>query len=170
MYRSCGELEMELQQLSKQKEVCLVDLEKLKEEERSYRSQLSYLKSQIKGQQDTAVNVARASHENDAKNSCSTARNGENIEVVPTECNGKQEMEKFHPSNGFAHVAKIKAKEPSPDETLEDRDESKSVEEEGIDMTAGSMDLAELAQSSLKHKVSHNTELNLTHTSCTYTQ
>ena len=160
MYRSCGELEKELQQLSKQQEVCLVDLEGLKEEEKSYRSQLSDLKSQIKGQRNSPFNVARAAHKTDAKNSYSTARNGEDTEMALNECIGKQEMEKFHLSNGFTHVAKIKAKKlkPAPSETPENRDESESEEEEGVDMTAGSMDLAALAQSSLKHKVAHSTE------------
>lgn len=135
--------------------MCLVDLERLKEEERGYTSQLSDLKSQIKGQLDNAV--ARAAHETDAKNSSLTARNGKNAEVVLTQPNGMQEREKLHLSNGFAHAAKIKVKKPTPDETLEDRDESESEEEEGVAVTPGSMDFVELTQSSLKHKVCHNT-------------
>lgn len=144
-------MENELQQLSKQKEACLVEVEKLKAEERSSRIQLSDLNGQIEGQHNNAL--ARGANKPDAKNSSSSARNGQHVEVSPKEPNGKQERDKLHPSNGTALVGKGKAKKPIHDETTEDGDESESEEEVGVDMTAGSMDLAELGQPLLKPKV-----------------
>lgn len=139
--RSCGTVENELQQLSQQKDVLLAKLGKLKTEEQHYRSQLSDLKSQVKGQLNNGL--VKKAQKMDAKNFPLSSRNGAQGETT-TKTDGVEEGEKPHPSNGFTHVSdKSKAKKATVGEDSVDGSESESEEEE---MTAGSMHLTELAQ------------------------
>ena len=141
-------VENELQQLSQQKDVLLAELGKLKGEEQHYRSQLSDLKSQVKGHLDNGL--ARKTQKTDAKNFPLSARNGTHGEIT-TETGGLEEEERPHLSNGFTHVSKkSKAKKPTKGEDAMDGSESES---EGEEMTVGSMDMADLAQPSSKPKV-----------------
>ena len=140
--RSCGTVENELQQLSQQKDVLLAELGKLKREEQHYRSQLSDLKSQVKGQLNNGL--AKKAQKMDAKNFPLSSRNGAQGETTTKTDGLEEEGEKPHPSNGFTDVSeKRKAKKSTVGEDSVDGSESESEEEE---MTAGSMHLTELAQ------------------------
>ena len=143
--RSCGAVENELQQLSQQKDVLLAELGKLKREEQQYRSQLSDLKSQVKGQLNNGL--AKKSQKMDAKNFPLSARNGARGETT-TKTDGLEKGKKpAQLSNGFTHVREDgKAKKATTvGEDLVDGSESESEEEEG-EMTAGSIRSTELAQ------------------------
>ena len=141
VYRSCGALENELQELSKQKGVHLAEIENLKTEEKDYKSQLTDLVSQVQGQERNLL--SGSSLKTEAKNSSPPARKGRHI----TELDGPGEREERRLSNGFAVVEKNKAKKPK----ISERVSMEESDGEGdIDMTAGSMDLAELRHSSMK--------------------
>lgn len=145
--RSCGDVENELQQLTKQRELCLAEIEKLKTDKRDCRSQLSAPQSQAKGQQDNAA--AKKAQNTDAKNSSSSARKEEHVKMAPSEPTAPEEGERLH---HIASVGASKVLHVNPGHQGDKRDESESEEEE-VDMTAGSMHLAELGRSSLKPKV-----------------
>ena len=149
--RSCSAMENELEQLSKQKDVCLAEIGRLKTEEKSYRSQLSDLKSQVKEKQNDSL--ARKVKKADAKNFSSSARTREYIQLA-AEPEGSEGRERLHLSNGLVQTgtSEVKAVKPSKDEATVEKGESESEEEE-VDITAGSMDMAELGQPSLKPKV-----------------
>ncbi len=139
--RSCGTVENELHQLSQKKDVLLAELGKLKGEEQQYRSQLSDLRSQAKGQLNNVL--AKKAQKMDAKNFPSSARNGAREEKTDGLEEGKKPA---HLSNGFTHVRENgKAKKATVGEDSVDGSESESEGEEG-EMTAGSMHSTELAQ------------------------
>ena len=141
-------MESELQQLSQQKDVLLAELGKLKGEEQHCRSQLSDLKSQVKGHPDNGL--ARKAQKTDANNFPLSARSGAHSEIT-TETEGLEREERPHLSNGFTHVSKkSKAKKPTEGEDAVDGSGSES---EGEEMTAGSMHMADLVQPSSKPKV-----------------
>ena len=163
--RSCGAMDNELQQLTQQKDGCLAELEKLKREEGSYRSELSDLKDQIKEKQDNEL--AKKAQITNAKNLSSSARKNRAVKAGLKEPHGSEERNGVHLSNGFAHVGQDEAKKLTEDENT---DETKSEEEE-VDMTAGTMNLTELGQPASKHKVCVFTStLTLTTSSCTCTE
>ena len=145
--RSCGAVENELQELSQQKDVLLAELGKLKTGEQHYRSQLSDLKSQVKGQLNNGL--ARKARKTDAKNFSLSARNGAHSDTTMEAEGG----EKPHLSNGFTHVGEGKARKLTEEAAAVDSSKSESEGEEEVDMTAGSMHLTELAQCSSKPKV-----------------
>ena len=145
-YRSCGTLADELQQLSRQKETHLAEIEKLKAEEKDFKSRLTDLASQVQGQErDT---LSGRTLETGAKNSSSPARKDKHI----NEPAGPGERVQTHVSNGLAPMGRNKAKKPNSHErqSMEDNEG-----EEDIDVTSGSMDLAELGQTSVQVCVSH---------------
>lgn len=140
--RSCGTVENELQQFSQQRDVLLAELGKLKREEQQYRSQLSDLKSQVKGQLNNGL--AKKPQKMDAKNFPLSARNGAGGETT-TKTDGLEEGKKpAQLSNGFTHVREAK-KATTVGEDLMDGSESESAEE-GEEMIAGSMHSNESAQ------------------------
>ena len=141
--RSCETVENKLQQLSQQRDVLLAELGKLKGEEQKYRSQLSDLKGQVKGQLNNGL--AKKAQKMDAKNFPLSARNGAQGETT-TKTDGLEEGEKpAHVSNGFTHVRENnKAKKATT--VGEDWVDGSVSEEEEEGMTAGSIHLTELAQ------------------------
>ena len=140
-YRSCGSLADELQQLSKQKEAHLAEIEKLKTEEKDFKSHLTEVVSQVQGQEGDTLSGRIV--ETGAKNFTSPARKDKRV----TEPAGPRERVQTHVGNGLAPMGRHKAKKPKSSErpSVEDNEG-----EEDIDMTAGSMDMAELGRTSVQ--------------------